>query len=367
MFECTICRAYKKKDEVIVLPFNDSLTLFSLSNRFSSSTTVSATAMAYLSAAIPKRIKLFDEIHLQQRTKNPLPREISKNLANNALIARVNGVLWDMARLLEEDSELRIYKFDDDEGRDTFWHSSAHILGQALEEEYGCKIASYALDPVPQEERYLGFYYDAFYGDLGLNDEHFKQIEKKPLEAVGVFFRSLVYMSAMPAVILTASSAPIAIGIRIRSLELCLIEIINDLPADKTITVYRCVPWLICAVDHIYLIHPLSKQWHASSAYWKVDKNRESLQRMAYLIPTRRMDVAKKSMYLDDSTIPASSISYCLDGEYLLQLEEAKKYDHRILGVKQELIYHHEWRKLVFSNPWCTDLQQTDGFHTKSV
>ncbi|OIW10553.1 hypothetical protein TanjilG_15925 [Lupinus angustifolius] len=99
-------------------------------------------------------------------------------------------------RPLEEDSELRIYKFDDDEGRDTFWHSSAHILGQALEQS-------------------IGFYYDAFYGDLGLNDEHFKQIEKKASEAVGI-------------------------------------EIINDLPADETITVYRCGPLVdLCRGPHI--------------------------------------------------------------------------------------------------------------------
>ncbi|KAE9613400.1 putative threonine--tRNA ligase [Lupinus albus] len=142
----------------------------------------------------------------------------------------------------------------------------------------------------PCTTRGEGFYYDAFYGDLGLNDEHFKQIEKKPLEAVGE-------KQPFERIEVTCDHA-----LEIFSGNKFTIEIINDLPADKTITVYRCVPWLICA---------------ASSAYWKVDKNRESLQRMAYLIPTRR--------------------------EYLLQLEEAKKYDHRILGVKQELIYHHEW------------------------
>ena len=59
-----------------------------------------------------------------------IAKEISKNLAANALIAKVNGVLWDMTRPLEADCELQIFKFEDDEGRDTFWHSSAHILGQ---------------------------------------------------------------------------------------------------------------------------------------------------------------------------------------------------------------------------------------------
>lgn len=59
-----------------------------------------------------------------------IAREISKSLAANALIAQVDGTLWDMNRPLESDCELKIFTFDSDEGRDTFWHSSAHILGQ---------------------------------------------------------------------------------------------------------------------------------------------------------------------------------------------------------------------------------------------
>lgn len=57
-------------------------------------------------------------------------KEISKSLASNALIAKVNGVLWDMSRPLEGDCELQLFTFETDEGRDTFWHSSAHILGE---------------------------------------------------------------------------------------------------------------------------------------------------------------------------------------------------------------------------------------------
>ncbi|OIV94523.1 hypothetical protein TanjilG_25585 [Lupinus angustifolius] len=289
-----------------------------LTNRFSLSTSpFSSAAMvphpkdaAYLTAVIPKRVKLFEEIQFEQRTKllslsqdpikvtlpdgtvkeakkwltTPLDiaREISKNLASNALIARVNGVLWDMARPFEEDSELRIYKFDDDEGRDTFWHSSAHILGQALESEYGCKLCI-----GPCTTRGEGFYYDGFYGELGLNDEHFKQIEKKASEAVGI-------------------------------------EIINDLPADKTITVYRCGPLVdLCRGPHIpntSFVKAIACL-KASSAYWRGDKDRESLQRVYGI------------SYPDQKKLK----------EYLVRLEEAKKYDHRILGVKQELIYHHEW------------------------
>lgn len=97
-----------------------------------------------------------------------IAKEISKGLASSALISQVNGVLWDMSRPLVGDCELKLFTFDSDEGRDTFWHSSAHILGQvptvhflqfsfqnvlfwiigliahlmvqALEMEYGCKL-----------------------------------------------------------------------------------------------------------------------------------------------------------------------------------------------------------------------------------
>ncbi|CAJ1931494.1 unnamed protein product [Sphenostylis stenocarpa] len=265
---------------------------------------------AYLQAAIPKRIHLFETIQAEQRTqrlslspdpiKVTLPdggvreakkwlttpldvaREISKNLANNALIAKVNGVLWDMTRPFEDDCQLQIFKFDDDEGRDTFWHSSAHILGQSLETEYGCKLCI-----GPCTTRGEGFYYDAFYGDLGLNDDHFKQIEAGALKAVAI-------------------------------------EIINDLPADKTITVYRCGPLVdLCRGPHIpntSFVKAIACL-KASSAYWRGDKDRESLQRVYGI------------SYPDQKSLK----------EYLHRLEEAKKYDHRILGVKQELILHHEW------------------------
>ena len=59
-----------------------------------------------------------------------IEKEISKSLAANVLISKVNGVRWDMSRPLEGDCDLKFFKFEDDEGRDTFWHSSAHILGQ---------------------------------------------------------------------------------------------------------------------------------------------------------------------------------------------------------------------------------------------
>ena len=61
-----------------------------------------------------------------------IAKEISKSLASNSLICKVNGVLLDMNRPLEGDCELELFNFDSDEGCDAFWHSSAHILGQVM-------------------------------------------------------------------------------------------------------------------------------------------------------------------------------------------------------------------------------------------
>ncbi|CAJ2647604.1 unnamed protein product [Trifolium pratense] len=290
---------------------------------------------AYLSATIPKRIQLFESIQAEQQTRrlslSPDPikvtlpdgtvkeankwqttpfdiaREISKNLANNALIAKVNDVLWDMNRPLEEDSKLQIFKFEDDEGRDTFWHSSAHILGQSLETEYGCKLCI-----GPCTTRGEGFYYDAFYGELSLNEDHFKQIKDGALKAVKD-------KQPFERIEVTRDQA-----LEIFSDNKFKVEIINDLPADKTITVYRCGPLIdLCRGPHIPNTSFVKaiECLKASSAYWRGDKDRESLQRVYGI------------SFPDQKRLT----------EYLNRLAEAKKYDHRIVGVKQELIYHHEW------------------------
>ncbi|XP_038891995.1 threonine--tRNA ligase, mitochondrial 1 [Benincasa hispida] len=288
---------------------------------------------AYLSTTIPKRIQLFQSIQAQllaDRSSLPshpikitLPdgtvkegqkwktapldvaKEISKSLAANALIAQVEGVLWDMSRPLENDCELKLFTFDSDEGRDTFWHSSAHILGQSLEMEYGCKLCI-----GPCTTRGEGFYYDAFYDDLGLNDDHFKQIESGALKAVSE-------KQPFERIEVTRQQA-----LEMFSDNKFKIEIINDLPEDKTITVYRCGPLVdLCRGPHIPNTSFVKAFacLKASSAYWRGNKDRESLQRVYGI------------SYPDQKRLK----------EYIHLLEEAKKYDHRLLGTKQELFFCH--------------------------
>ncbi|CAL9064266.1 threonine--tRNA ligase, mitochondrial 1 [Musa acuminata AAA Group] len=288
---------------------------------------------AYLDAVIQKRVRLFESIQAQQKAERldldgesiritlpdgtikegkkwltspmDIAKEISSGLAASALIAQVNGILWDMTRPLEGDSNLKLFKFDDAEGRDTFWHSSAHILGQSLEMEYGCKLCI-----GPCTTRGEGFYYDAFYDELTLNEEHFNQIQSRASKAVG---------EKQPFERIEVS--------REQALEMFAenkfkVEIINELPEDKTITVYRCGPLVdLCRGPHIpntSFVKAIACL-KASSSYWRGKSDRESLQRVYGI------------SFPDSKRLK----------EYLTQLEEAKKRDHRILGQNQELFFFH--------------------------
>ncbi|KAJ4870166.1 hypothetical protein Rs2_48237 [Raphanus sativus] len=121
---------------------------------------------AYLSAVIPKRISLFEQIQANQLEK--------LNSSDQGYVAR-----WERDRREEMGEYSSGYGeagFESEKGRDTLWHSSAHILGQALEQEYGCKLG-------PCATRGEGFYYDAFYDGLALNDKHFPNIKAAAAKA----------------------------------------------------------------------------------------------------------------------------------------------------------------------------------------
>ncbi|KAK2637618.1 hypothetical protein Ddye_025413 [Dipteronia dyeriana] len=236
-------------------------------------------------------------------------KEISKSLASNAMICKVNGVLWDMNRPLEGDCELELFTFDSDERRDAFWHSSAHILGQALEKKYGSKLC---IGPCSRRGDLQGFYYDAFYGDLALNEDHFKSIESLVKEAVKE-------SQPFERIEVTREQA-----LEMFSDNTFKVEIINDLPVDKAITVYRCGDLVdLCRGPHIpntSFVKAFSCL-KASSAYWRGNKDRDSLQSVYGI------------SYPDKKQL----------NEYIEMQREAEKYDHRVLGKKQELFFTHHY------------------------
>ncbi|KAK1613883.1 hypothetical protein QYE76_019400 [Lolium multiflorum] len=288
---------------------------------------------AYLEAVTQKRIRIFEEVQARQAlerlniggepikitlpdgaikegkkwisTPMDVAAGISTGLAASCLIAQVNGVLWDMARPLEGDCDLKLFKFDSDEGRDTFWHSSAHILGESLERVYGCKLCI-----GPCTTRGEGFYYDAHYNDLTLNDTHFDAIDKQAKKAVAE-------KQAFERIEVSRAEA-----LEIFAENKFKVEIINELPEDKTITVYRCGPLVdLCRGPHIPNTSFVKAFacLKASASYWRGKADRESLQRVYGI------------SFPDSKRLK----------EYQHMIAEAKKRDHRLLGLSHELFFFH--------------------------
>jgi len=101
-----------------------------------------------------------------------IANKLSKSLAKNAIVAKMNDKLYDLTRPLEEDCQLKILTFDDPEGKHVFWHSSSHVLGQSLERLFAGKLTvGPALDP-SQMLHNGGFYYD-----VDVHDEKKKKMK----------------------------------------------------------------------------------------------------------------------------------------------------------------------------------------------
>ncbi|VAH06781.1 threonine--tRNA ligase, mitochondrial 1-like [Triticum dicoccoides] len=287
---------------------------------------------AYLEAVTGKRDRLFEQILDRQARRHAenggspikitlhdgtvqegkkwmstpmdIAKEISSGLAARCLIAQVNGGLWDMTRPLEDDCQLNLLTFDSKEGRDTLWHSSAHILGEALERVYGCKLCI-----GPCTTRGEGFYYDAYYdNNVTLNGSHFGHIEDRARRAVA---------EKQPFQRIEVS--------RDEALEFFAenkfkVEIINELPEHKPITLYKCGPLVdLCRGPHIPNTSFVKAFacLKASSSYWRGKADRESLQRV-YGISFPDAKLLK---------------------EYQRMMEEAARRDHRLLGESQKLFF----------------------------
>merc|ERR1719312_629881 len=129
-----------------------------------------------LAAKIPQPIKVtlpdgaIKEGESWRTTPFMVAQGISQGLAESTIVAKVNGEVWDLDRPLEGDCSLQLLKFDDDDARTVFWHSTAHILGEAMERVYGGHLC---YGP-PIEE---GFYYDMYYEDYRVSDNDFKVLD----------------------------------------------------------------------------------------------------------------------------------------------------------------------------------------------
>ncbi|MEJ5092564.1 threonine--tRNA ligase [Sphingobacterium faecium] len=231
---------------------------------------------------------------------------ISEGLARNVLAAEVNGEIWDSSRPIEEDSIVKLLTWNDTSGKSTFWHSSAHLLAEALEELYpGIK---FGIGPAIE----TGFYYDVDFGDREFSSDDFKQIEDKMLELAKrkeLFERKAV-------------SKADAIAYFTEKGDEYKLDLIKDLE-DGKITFYTQGEFTdLCRGPHIPNTGFIKaiKLTNVAGAYWRGDESRKQLTRIYGV------------------TFPkASELT-----EYLKFIEEAKKRDHRKLGKELELFAFSE-------------------------
>ncbi|MDD4460531.1 MAG: threonine--tRNA ligase [Proteiniphilum sp.] len=231
-----------------------------------------------------------------------IAQSISQRLAQEVLAASVNGETWDLTRPIEEDATVNLLKWEDDEAKHAYWHSSAHLMAEALQELYpGIK---FGIGPAIEN----GFYYDVEPGEgVTIKETDFPAIEKKMMELI----------AAKEEIVRQSISKKDAVALFSGRDEHYKVELINELE-DGTITTYSQGRFTdLCRGPHLPNTSYIKavKVLSSAGAYWRGDEKRPQLTRLYGI------------------TFPKKKL---LD-EYLLMLEEAKKRDHRKIGKELQL------------------------------
>jgi threonyl-tRNA synthetase len=239
-------------------------------------------------------------------TSAQIATSISEGLARNVLAAEVDGQVWDASRPIEKDSAVKLLTWNDAAGKSTFWHSSAHIMAEALEALYpGTK---FGIGPAIE----TGFYYDVDFGDREFSSDEFKKIEDKIIELA----------KAREEFIRKPVTKADAIEYFTEKDDEYKLDLIKDLP-DGSITFYSQGSFTdLCRGPHIPNTGFIKavKLMSVAGAYWRGDESRKQLTRIYGV------------------TFPkASELT-----DYLHMIEEAKKRDHRKLGKELELFAFSE-------------------------
>jgi len=235
-----------------------------------------------------------------------IAESISSRLAQDVLACGVNGETMDLSRPINEDANIVLYKWDDAEGKHAFWHTSAHLLAEALQELY--PGIQFGIGPAIEN----GFYYDVDPGEATIKEGDLAAIEKKMVE-----------LAAKKEVLvrqdITKADALKMFGERGETYK-C--ELISELE-DGTITTYTQGAFTdLCRGPHLLTTAPIKaiKLLSVAGAYWRGQEDRKQLTRIyGITFPKKKM----------------------LD-EYLALLEEAKKRDHRKIGKEMELFMFSE-------------------------
>lgn len=242
----------------------------------------------------------------QGTTSLEVAASISEGLARNVLAAEVNGEVVDLTRAITSDATLRLLTWDDDGGKSTLWHSSAHLLAEALESMYpGIKF--WVGPPIES-----GFYYDVDLGNHNLSDKDFEAIEAKMLELAqqkNSYIRKEVTKAE-------------AIAYYQDKGDEYKLDLLSNLE-DGTITFYTQGNFTdLCRGPHIPDTGAVKavKLMNLAGAYWKGDEKNKQLTRI-YGVAFPKQKQLK---------------------EHLELLEEAKKRDHRKLGKELDLFHFSE-------------------------
>ena len=231
-----------------------------------------------------------------------IAKNISEGLARNVLSASINDEVWDADRPITNDVTLKLHTFNDKEGKKTFWHSSAHIMAEALEILYpGVKLG---IGPAIDN----GFYYDIDIGSNVLSNDDLPKIEKKMKELASkklTFERNNI-------------SKKDAIEYYKNKGDEYKLELLENLE-DGDITFYTQGNFTdLCKGPHITSSEKIKaiKLLNIAGAYWKGDENRKQLTRIYGISFPKQKDLS----------------------EYLDLLEKAKKRDHRKIGKEMEFL-----------------------------
>jgi len=252
----------------------------------------------------------FPDGNIRQYNEGVTPLEIayelSEGLGRNVLSAKVNGKVQDAMRPINEDAEITLLTWNDTEGKATYWHSSAHLMAEALELLYpGTK---FGIGPDIEN----GFYYDIDFGSYEFTKDDLKNVENKIIELAKqrqTFKRTEVTKSD-------------AIEYFSKKGDEYKLELIQDLN-DGEITFYQTGEFIdLCRGPHLPDTRHIGavKLLNIAGAYWRGDENRKMMTRIYGITFPKKSDLT----------------------EYLNMLEEAKKRDHRKLGTELELFMFSE-------------------------
>ncbi len=230
-----------------------------------------------------------------------IAESISPRLAKDVLACGVNGETYDLSRPIEEDAEIMLYKWDDEEGKHTFWHTSAHLLAEALQALY--PGIQFGIGPAVEQ----GFYYDVDPGTATIKESDLAKIEAKMKELA----------SAKNDVVrknISKADALKEFGAKGQTYKCELIEELED----GHITTYSLGDFTdLCRGPHLVNTAPIKaiKLTNVAGAYWRGQEDKKMLTRIyGVTFPKQKMLT-----------------------EYLEMVEEAKKRDHRKIGKEMEL------------------------------